>query len=281
MPAPEEKAAELLADVPSYLWDGRRLPVPVEEIVDSYLGLRICDAEDLSAIPGAPAGATLSGLLVVTDRKVYVNAGEAASSPGRRRFTIGHEAGHWCLHRDSRDTVFCRANGHGLDELPDDAPDIEDEASRFAGALLFPPALVRAVHARARGDVAKIAERFGASRVATERAIFRDVHRDAVRQRAGDEAVCFYWDDEGYDAWRAAHARDGFVANDNLDDPAAARLHRAGCSYLNRPAKEGQPRTRVPKWCSTEPGALRRALPEARVCTSCETAFRQSPPRKS
>jgi hypothetical protein len=274
MNGPEAKAAEVLAGVPGYVWNGRTLPVPVEEIAESCFRLRIHEVDDLSAIAGAPQGVRLSGLLVVGDRKVLVNAAEAESSPGRRRFTIGHETGHWCLHRTLEDTLFCRHGERGLDALEQDAPDIEDEASRFAGALLFPPGLLRAAHARTHGDLARLSERFGTSKVATERAVFREIHHDQVRDRVGQDLQCFFWDDPGYDAWRAAHAREGYVANDNLAEPAAAKLHRAGCSYLNRVARDGMPRTRAPKWCSTDRDLVRYALPEAKVCTSCERAFR-------
>src|SRR4051794_35001816 len=117
MPSPEATAAQVLEDVPSYVWDGCKLPVPVEEIAESCFGLRVKTIEDIGAIPGAPQGMALSGLLVVADRKVFVNAAEAASSPGRRRFTIGHETGHWCLHRTIADRVFCRHGAHGLDAV--------------------------------------------------------------------------------------------------------------------------------------------------------------------
>src|SRR6266511_1333109 len=98
MADPEARAAEVLDDVPDYLWDGRSLPVPVEEVVDSHFGLAVGECDDLAAVPGAPVlgtGEKLSGLLIVGRREVWVNAREANQSPGRRRFTIGHALGHW------------------------------------------------------------------------------------------------------------------------------------------------------------------------------------------
>ena len=50
----ERRAEEVLAGVPSWVWDGERLPVPVEDIVDTQYGLLVRDVEDLSAAPGAP-----------------------------------------------------------------------------------------------------------------------------------------------------------------------------------------------------------------------------------
>ncbi len=268
MTSAEARAAEVLTEVPRYLWNGRTLPVPVEDIADSHFKLLICETPDLATVPGAPPG-PLSGLLLVGDRQIWVDAGEAATSPGRRRFTIGHELGHWCLHAGTHRKIFCRAP-----ESPAGV-DIEEEASLFSGALMFPPALVRREWATLRGDVTRMCERFGASRIATERAVFRVVHGPAVRERAPSLAG-FAWDDARYEAWRAAHREDGFVCNDDLADPAGAKLHRAGCSYLDRPARAGSPRTRAPKWCSLDAGELRRAFPEARACILCERAFRSS-----
>ncbi len=245
------------------------MPVPVEDIADSHFRLLICETADLAALPGAPAG-PLSGLLMVDDRQIWVNASEAASSPGRRRFTVGHELGHWCLHADERRKIFCRAP-----ESPGGV-DIEVEASLFAGALMFPPELVRQEWRRLRGDVGELCERFGGSRVATERAVFRVVHGPAVSERA-PSLVGFAWDDAGYEAWREAHREDGFICNDDLADAGRARLHRARCSYLDRPAKPGSPRTRAPKWCSLDADELRRAFPKARACVLCERAFSRRP----
>ena len=98
----EERAERFLADVPSYIWDGVPLPVPIEDIADSHVGLLVRDVEDLSTAPGAPplgAGQALSGLLLPARGEIWVNAQEAKEWPPRRRFTIAHELGHWQLHR--------------------------------------------------------------------------------------------------------------------------------------------------------------------------------------
>ena len=108
----EERAARILSAVPEWLWDGETLPVPIEDIADSVYGLLIRDVEDMSAAPGAPPlapGQSLSGLLLGARGEIWVNAEEARTWPTRRRFTIGHELGHWELHRDLQRTLFCRA----------------------------------------------------------------------------------------------------------------------------------------------------------------------------
>ena len=267
MADPEARAAEVLDAVPDYLWDGRTLPVPIEEIVDSQFRLKVGEFGDLRSVPGAPPLAddeTLSGLLVVEEREIWVNAVEARKSPGRRRFTIGHELGHWVMHRDRTGKVFCRSHAVSLEASLAGEPDIEAEASLFSGALMFPSALVREQWESSGGDVAGMCERFGGSRAATERAVFRVVRRPAVLE-VTDALECFFYDDERYEAWRSAHEQDGFIVNDDL---GTGRLHHASCSYL-RGALRGAPRTADAKWCSTDADELRRAFPRAKACTRC------------
>src|SRR5687768_11894599 len=99
----EACAAHILTGIPPYLWDGDAIPVPIEEIADSHFGLciRTVEPDEMGAVPGAPQlgdNQSLSGLLLPTRREIWVNAEEARSSDGRRRFTICHELGHWVMH---------------------------------------------------------------------------------------------------------------------------------------------------------------------------------------
>jgi hypothetical protein len=169
----EERAEAVLAGLPGYVWDGERLPVPVEDIADSGFGLLVRDVEDMTSAPGAPRlqeGQSLSGLLLPARGEIWVNASEARQWPPRRRFTIGHELGHWVMHRTGQQALFCRRTT--VDEtvtLP--ARGIEEEASAFAAALLMPQWLFVREHARANGDVATLCATFGSSIAATERRI--------------------------------------------------------------------------------------------------------------
>src|SRR5919108_783500 len=109
----EERAEEVLAAAPTYVWDGERLPVPIEDIVDSVYGLLVRDVDDMSTAPGAPPlapGQALSGLLLPDRGEIWVNADEARRWPPRRRFTIGHELGHWLMHRPDGRSLFCRSS---------------------------------------------------------------------------------------------------------------------------------------------------------------------------
>ena len=115
-----KRAEELLAEVPDWIWDGESLPVPVEDIADSHFGLLVRDVEDMTEAPGCPSVAgdqSISGLLLPSRGEIWVNADEARQWPPRRRFTIGHELGHWVLHQDEQTSLFCR---HGSVGEPDD-----------------------------------------------------------------------------------------------------------------------------------------------------------------
>jgi hypothetical protein len=170
----EQRAELFLAGVPSYIWDGVSLPVPVEDIADSHVGLLVRDVDDLTAAPGAPAmsaGQALSGLLLPDRGEIWVNAQEAQEWPPRRRFTIGHELGHWQLHRHGGRGVYCRASvvDEADAEVPAPRPEPEEEANAFAAALLMPAQLIRDEYATCGQDFALLCERFASSGAAMGR----------------------------------------------------------------------------------------------------------------
>jgi hypothetical protein len=179
----EERAAQALARVPEWLWDGESLPVPVEDMADSVYGLLVRDVEDMTAAPGAPAlppGQSLSGLLLAARGEIWVNAGEARTWPTRRRFTIGHELGHWELHRNAQQRLFCRSTTLKEDQPPS-VPDIEEEASRFAAALLMPQWLMVRAYGEHGNDLDAMCRAFRTSGVAMQRRMSDLFVRDVPR----------------------------------------------------------------------------------------------------
>jgi hypothetical protein len=169
----EERAEQVLAAAPGYVWDGERLPVPIEDLVDSVYGLLVRDVDDMSAAAGAPTlaeGQALSGLLLPARGEIWVNAEEARLWPPRRRFTIGHELGHWVMHRTGQQALFCRRTSVDEKAIPP-GRDIEEEASAFAAALLMPQWLFVREHARCEGDVAELCRVFCTSAAATDRRV--------------------------------------------------------------------------------------------------------------
>jgi hypothetical protein len=171
----ERLAGEFLDRVPSYVWDGATLPVPIEEIADTYVGLLVRDVEDLGSAPGAPElghGQSLSGLLLPALGEIWVNAEEARQWPSRRRFTIAHELGHWRLHRDADErAVFCRSGSIEPDVAGrrESLPPTEDEANLFAAATLMPARLIQEQYIRCDRDFFRLCEKFGASGAAMGR----------------------------------------------------------------------------------------------------------------
>lgn len=155
--AAEAAAREQLAAVPSWLWDGTTLPVPVETLADSHYGLFVEEAPDLRLRLGLNGQAHLSGLLLPAERLIMVDAEEAGRAPGRRRFTITHELGHWVMHCSaaSVEPVYCRDVSVREDPGPQgtepgeatvlfDYPPPELEANQFAAAVLMPRELLLA-----------------------------------------------------------------------------------------------------------------------------------------
>ncbi|MBA2522568.1 MAG: ImmA/IrrE family metallo-endopeptidase [Solirubrobacterales bacterium] len=180
MEAIEERAGELLARVPDWIWDGESLPVPVEDIADSCCGLLVRDVEEMSAAPGCPPlgdGQSLSGLLLPSVGEIWVNADEARQWPRRRRFTIGHELGHWILHQREQTALFCRHGQVEADPAAEAAPaaerpaldPIEEEANHFAAALLMPAALIRREYERTGGAFEHLCQMFNSSGAAMGR----------------------------------------------------------------------------------------------------------------
>src|SRR5918994_3619291 len=170
----ERHAEHLLAEVPTWIWDGQSLPVPVEEIADSCFSLLVRDVspDEMAGLPGAPPldpGQAVSGLLLASRGEIWVNADEAREWPGRRRFTICHELGHWRLHRTGQESLFCRSTTVAPEERDAEAattkppvPITEEEANAFAAALLMPARLIREHYPRLR-DHAEMCRLFDAS----------------------------------------------------------------------------------------------------------------------
>ena len=109
-----------------------KLPVPVEEIAEQFLGYEI-DFSDT----GMFSDPDILGCIYFERNTICVNA-SVADHDGRYSFTVAHELGHHVLHRDhylqrknaDDGKILCRISGR--------KPQIEMEADRFAAALLIP-----------------------------------------------------------------------------------------------------------------------------------------------
>lgn len=91
-----EKAQNLIKNSQAILGYTHKPPIPVEDIIERYLGLRLA-YDDLEKVLGMKdvLGATwVKSRLICINEKLFEH-----SSEGRLVFTCAHEIGHWILHR--------------------------------------------------------------------------------------------------------------------------------------------------------------------------------------
>lgn len=157
----------LLGKVPEYVWNGEKLPVPVDEIVSNVYGLQVRLVDDMTTAPGCPEvpSDSISGLLLTGLGEIWVNGSEARKWEGRRRFTVGHELGHYVMHQESKPRVFCRTDviDENSDTPPPVKPPMEIQADAFAAAMLMPEHLVREQARLLGGDIDQMKLAFGCS----------------------------------------------------------------------------------------------------------------------
>lgn len=129
----DPRADDLRARYAAVFGTGDRL-ADVESIAEDLLGL---------AIGHAPLG--VSGMLIPDRREIWIDEGEAGSSPERRRFTIAHEIGHWVCHvREGRGgEIECRIDPAASAAVKGLSDAREREANVFAASLLMPEVVVR------------------------------------------------------------------------------------------------------------------------------------------
>ncbi len=100
-------------------------------------------------------------LLGVKDRAIATIS--PSGNSGRDRFSIGHELGHWSMHRGQ--SFYCRAEGFGNYAKADRAK--EKQADEFSSRLLMPTSLLRPAIGRLRAlslkQLNEIAAIFGTS----------------------------------------------------------------------------------------------------------------------
>lgn len=156
----EDESALLLAEYGNKHDQVIAPPIPVDEMVELYLGLSL-EFLDMQKLFGV---GDVHGALWVNEKRVGIDQRlDPARNPamlGRYHFTLAHEAGHWRLHRQ----LFLRkANQPTL--LPDSAPrpeyicrssdtePIEYQANRFASCLLMPREMLKRAWHEWRGGM--------------------------------------------------------------------------------------------------------------------------------
>ncbi len=158
-----------------------QIPVPAEDILELHLGLSL-DFDDLQAVLGVP---DVLGALWADRREVFIDQSlepeEHPEMEGRYHFSVGHEIGHWRLHRsylvnagaqaamfadgESRPTVICRTSQA--------KERIEWQADYFSSCTLMPRQFVLDAWMRRFGSLKPIVYADVAEQQWTQRSEYR------------------------------------------------------------------------------------------------------------
>jgi Zn-dependent peptidase ImmA (M78 family) len=154
-----------------------RIPVPLEEIA-AEVGIKEIRTLETDGFEG--------GLIATASKSEGAILVNKRSPRPRRRFTIGHELGHFLIpaHRpiDQSDFRCTQRDFTRTTAKPTDrAAQMEVEANRFSGGLLMPTHLFRRDMERLRGmdidHILQLSLRYEASKEATTRK-YVDVHEE-------------------------------------------------------------------------------------------------------
>ncbi len=169
----ESAAQELLRRYADVMGTPPRPPIPVDVIAEQVLGLTL-EMKDLRQKLGRPdvLGATwFDDALVIIDSTLEGNE-------GRYSFTLGHELGHWQLHRPLRELDKVTFPLFSLEPGEKAGPAIvcrdgqrdpaEIQADKFSAFLLMPASDVRSAVKQVTGEPLAI-DNFTARKKAGER----------------------------------------------------------------------------------------------------------------
>jgi len=168
----EQEAQYLLVEYSNYVQAITVPPIPVDKIADLYLELEILyEALD----------ADTSGSIDLNKGLIKINQNEPLK---RQRFSMGHEMGHYRLHRSEFDfqtlllpifieeaTIICRKN---------DASRREMEANVFSAALIMPIGFVESVF---QNEIRKFPKKVSEQLIVGILAGKFDVSKDAMSYR--------------------------------------------------------------------------------------------------
>jgi Zn-dependent peptidase ImmA (M78 family) len=156
----EEESALLLAEFCAQQRPIMAPPIPIDDIIELHLKLTF----EISDLQGLFRVADVHGAIWINDGRLAVDQSlDPDRNPrklGRYRFTLGHETGHWRLHRthylnnEAQRALFdkqsdapayiCRSN---------QKPRVEQQADRFSAFLLMPRSMVLKAWEQHRGSL--------------------------------------------------------------------------------------------------------------------------------
>ena len=140
---PRKEAARITVMLDTVLGADRfdRAPVDMINLALEY-SRKTAPSEAIERIDEAPIPGCVGALVCGDDKpRKWGILYDEGQSPGRRAFTVGHEFGHWVLHRDRVDEQEGLADGFYCNDeaiTQRDGLGIEEEADIFAADLLMP-----------------------------------------------------------------------------------------------------------------------------------------------
>lgn len=153
-------------------------PVPIEEL---------CYQLDIQDIQSLKTEGFVGGLLTDTSRSTGIILVKQGLSRQRRRFTVGHELGHFLIAThvpDKEGQFLCSASDMALLHVKEQArrARMEVEANRFSSLILMPPPLLRPLIGSKEPSIEhvfELADSFDVSREAMSRT-YTEYHPAAV-----------------------------------------------------------------------------------------------------
>ena len=123
-------------------------PIPVEELVEHYLGITL-EYDDLETRLGIP---DVLGATWVEKKLMVIHEPLLEGAEGRLVFTCAHEVGHWIMHRELAQKEFKRTGNEAI-VCRDGSVKLRGEwqADYFASCLLMPEEAVQEAFARVFG----------------------------------------------------------------------------------------------------------------------------------
>ena len=111
----------------------KKIPVPIEEIVDLKLKINIVSREGLLSELGIDA------FLSHDFKDLYIDREHYESDSNRSHFTLAHEVGHYILHKYVASSIKTEEEWKRfIFEQSDNRRFYEVQANHFAGCLLMP-----------------------------------------------------------------------------------------------------------------------------------------------
>ena len=217
----------------SKLWvmSGQDFPVGVKEIALEVTKARYSD--DPVGVIRAHGIPGIDGMLSKRKRGDWcISYDETVTIPGRVNFTLGHEFGHYLLHRKVREEGFQCCQAEMLDYESAESRKFESEANKFASYLLMP---AKDFRDQIEGQIVTLdllghcADRYGTSFTATALKWVELTDQAALLAVARDGFICW-----SYPSRRARLLRAYLPSGTPVPPSSLDRLNRADINRRNQ-----------------------------------------------